>query len=143
MSWWMFAISAALVWGVHYVLLGRALTAVSPITMYWLPTVPLTLMLPFYYKTLVSDYNTLMSSTQDVKISAGIAMCTSVLASVLLYKAIHSSNATYASLIEITYPIFVVIAGWLIFDETHLSMPVIIGGLLVMLGTGIIIYANG
>ena len=143
MTWWMFALGAALTWGVHYVLLGRALTAVSPITMYYLPSLPLLIVLPFYYKHLVRDYHTLMASTMDVKVCAFIATFTSLIGAIFLYKAIHSSNATYASLIEIAYPFFVVVASWLIFGESHLSVPVIVGGLLVMLGTGIIIYSNG
>lgn len=142
MTWWMLALGAALTWGVHYVLLGRALTAISPITMYYLPSLPLLVALPFFYKDLVSDYHSLMSSTFDVKISALIATFTSLIGAIFLYKAIHSSNATVASLIEIAYPVFVVIASWLIFGENHLSVPVVIGGLFVLFGTGLIIYSS-
>jgi len=140
--WYVYAFSASLIWGVHYVLLGRALTTISPISLYWLPTIPLTLFLPFYYKTLIQDYHNLLQATNDVKISAGIVMFTSVIASLLLYKAIHSSNASLASLIEITYPVFVVIFAMVIFGENHLSSTVMVGGSLIMLGTGIVIYGS-
>lgn len=49
-------------------------------------------------------------------------------------------NATYVSLIEISYPIFVILFGYLFFKVNHFNMPVIIGTLLVMLGIGIIVW---
>ena len=47
-----------------------------------------------------------------------------------------------ASLIEITYPLFVVIFAYLLFRQLHLTSSVIIGGLMIMTGAGLIIYHN-
>ena len=142
MPWWIYAVGAALIWGVHYPLVGRAMQVASPITIYILPNIILFLFLPFIYKIVISDYYSIIKSTWDVKLSVFLIMFTSIIGSVGVYKAIHSSNATLASLIEITYPLFVVIFSWLLFRENHLNLPVLIGGLLVIVGTGIIIYFN-
>lgn len=143
MTWWMYALVTAMIWGVHYVLLGRILAVVSPITMYVLPAIPLLFFIPLYYRTVSSDIASIMQSSNEIKISVIITMITSAAASMALFKAIQGSNATYASLIEVTYPVFVVLAGWVIFQENHLTWPVGIGGLLILSGAGIIIYSNG
>ncbi len=142
MPWWMWATAASLIWGIHYVMIGRVLTAVSPITVFWMPMIPLVLTLPFFYKTIVGDLHTLVGTGNDVKISAAVAMCTSILGALFLYKGIQASNATYASLIEITYPVFVAFFSFLIFRENHLNLTVVSGGILVMLGTSLVIYGN-
>ena len=84
-----------------------------------------------------------MSATADIKASVGAIMFTSILGTVAAYKAIHSSNATVASLIEITYPLFVAICAIVLFQENHLSWSIAIGGTLILLGTGVIIYFHG
>jgi len=139
----MYAVGAAMIWGLHYPLVSRALQVTSPITVYVLPNIILLLCIPFFYKTIVNDYYSILKSTWDIKLSIFLMMFTSIIASIGVYKAIHLSNATLASLIEITYPLFVVIFSFFIFHENHLSWPVVIGGILVTVGTGIIIYFNG
>ena len=142
MPWYAYALLASVFWGIHYNIVGKTLTAVSPITVYFMPTIVLIATLPLYYETLISDYHSLMAADWSVKLSSFAVMFTSIVASVLLYKAIHSSNATLASLIEISYPVFVAIFAFLIFRENHMSWNVALGGLLIMGGTSLIIYNN-
>lgn len=141
MTWWMYAISAALIWGLHYPLIGKAMTSASAITVYFIPNMLLMLTLPFWYKILIEDYKSVMQSSWDVKASVIAIMFTSILASVAVYKAIHGSNATLASLIEISYPIFVAIFAYFLFGENHLThWSNVVGGLLILTGTALIIY---
>ncbi len=143
MTWWMFAFGAAAIWGVHYVLLERVMTIASPITVYLLPTVLSMILVPFFYNTIVEDVKAVMAATYDIKLAMGIIMFTSVIASLGLYKAIAMSNATLASLIEIAYPIFVVIFAYLIFDQNHLAhWTTALGGVLILAGAGLVVY-NG
>lgn len=141
-SWYIWAFGAAILWGVHYNLVGKALTTISPITVYFIPSIILIATLPLYYKTLINDYHSLMSADSSVKISTVVLMFTSVAASLMAYKAIHYSNATIASLIEITYPVFVALFAFLIFKENHLTWNIGAGGVLIMAGTGLIIFNN-
>jgi len=142
MSWFLYAFTAAILWGVHYNIVGKSLTVMSPITVYFIPNIILIATLPLYYKTLINDYQSLMVADTSVKLSTIGVMFTSIAASILLYKAIHGSNATLASLIEITYPIFVALFAFILFKENHMNWSVVFGGLLIMAGTALIIYNN-
>ena len=139
MTWWMYALLGALTWGVHYNLIAKSMTEASPITIYFIPNILLVLTLPVWYKILVSDIQNLIVASNEVRISVVLMMFTSILGTVAVYKAIHMSNATYASLIEIAYPIFVAIFAYLIFKENHLSWEVMIGGAFIMVGTILVI----
>ena len=63
-------------------------------------------------------------------------------ASVLLFVSIDSKNATLASLIEISYPVFVVLFAYVLFRDVHLNASVLVGGLLVFAGVAIIVLNN-
>ena len=142
-AWWGWALIASVVWGVHYNLIGKALTVASPITLYWLPSILLIAALPFYYKILVEDYYKIIAATADVKVSVVVMIFTSIIASLALYKAVAGSNATIASLIEISYPVFVALFAYLIFGENHLtSWHFVVGGMLILVGTGLVIYGG-
>lgn len=143
MTWWVYAIAAAMIWGIHYNIVAKSLTAASAITVYFLPNIILMLALPWWYKTLVADFHSIMAASNEVKISIVAVMFTSILASVAVYKAIHGSNATLASLIEISYPIFVALFAIIFFKENHLDWATVLGGFFVLLGTGLIIYQHG
>ncbi len=139
----MYALFGAVVWGIHYNLISKAMTVASPMTVYAIPNVLLIASLPFWYKLLVADVQSILAAPGEIKAAVGAMMVTSILGSVVVYKAVHMSNATLASLIEITYPIFVAIFGIILFQQNHLSWPIVVGGLLIMTGTGVIIYFNG
>ena len=53
-----------------------------------------------------------------------------------------AKNPTLASLIEISYPIFVVVFAWLFFREMQLNAMTLFGGLLVLAGVSVIILGE-
>jgi drug/metabolite transporter (DMT)-like permease len=67
---------------------------------------------------------------------------TSLAGSVLLYLSISGKNATLASLIEITYPVFVVLFAFLLFRQMNLNASVLIGAGLVFAGVAVIVLGN-
>ena len=69
----------------------------------------------------------------------GIIALTSLAGTVLLYLAVRGRNATLASLIEISYPAFVAVFAWLLFREWQLNIGVLLGALLVAVGSTLII----
>ena len=142
-TWWMYAVLASLVWGIHYNLIAKAMTVASPFTIYAIPNIILIGSLPLWYKVIVNDFHSVMNASGEIKAAIGAIMFTSIIGTVAAYKAIHSSNATIASLIEITYPVFVAIFAAVLFHENHLNWPIAIGGTLIMIGTGVIIYFHG
>lgn len=140
--WYVTAIGAALVWGVHYPLVDHALKKISLVSVLLLTAVPVVLAAPFFHRTLVADYAVWTTLDTGPKVRVLALALTSLLGSVLLFLSIASKNATLASLIEISYPVFVALFAWLLFRETHINTSVIIGGLLVFAGVAMIIWNN-
>ena len=55
--------------------------------------------------------------------------------------SIEAKNATVASLIEVTYPLFTAFFAWALFRQTTLNAATIIGGLFIF--AGVLIVARG
>jgi drug/metabolite transporter (DMT)-like permease len=104
--------------------------------------IPVLLLAPFFSEQLHSDvqrFRLLPVSEQWIILVIAI---TSLAGTSLVYLAINSRNATLASLIEISYPLFVAIFSYVLFRQMHINTSVVIGGILVMAGTALIIYNN-
>ena len=61
---------------------------------------------------------------------------------VMVYLAISGKNATLASLIKMTYPVFVVLFAYIFYLHMHVTASVFVGGLMILTGSGLIIYNN-
>ena len=140
--WYLTAVGAALMWGLHYPLIDNALKKVSVVSVLLLTALPIILVAPWFHNTLIADYRTLSELRWSDKAPILALALTSLSASILLFVSIDSKNATLASLIEISYPMFVAMFAYLLFREVHLTPSVITGSLLVFLGVGIIILNN-
>jgi drug/metabolite transporter (DMT)-like permease len=140
--WYVTAIGAALVWGVHYPLVDHALKKLSLVSVLLLTVLPIVVLALFFHRTLAADYAVWTTLDTGPRIRVLALALTSLLGSVLLFLSIAGKNATLASLIEISYPMFVAVFAWLLFRETHVNTSVIIGGLLVFAGVAMIIWNN-
>ena len=143
MPWYIFAVGAAIIWGLHFNLLSKAMTVISPITAYWLPTVIMVIGLPFFYKTVYSDLVAVYHSGWDIKLPVIIISFTSFAASMCIYQAIQMHNPMHAGLIEITYPIFLTIFALILYQQNYFNLSTLIGGGLIMAGSALIIYSHG
>ena len=140
--WYIAALGAALAWGVHYPLVGFALQRISLFGVLLISVLPILLLTPFYSGQLNADlqnYRGLPASEQWIISVIGF---TSLAGAAFVFMAISSKNATLASLIEITYPVFVALFSYIMFKQMHVNASVVLGGLLVMAGAGLIIYNN-
>ncbi len=140
--WYLNALCAALIWGIHYPLVDHALRKVSLVAVLLLTALPIVLIAPFFHKTLAADYQALRHMGWGVKGPILALALTSLLGSVLLFLSIHGKNATLASLIEITYPLFVALFAWLLFRHVHFDLTVVVGAMLILAGAGLIILSN-
>ena len=140
--WYVTAIGAALVWGIHYPLIDHALKKLSLFSVLLLTVLPLLVILPFFSEDIARDIRTFGSLPYGDRLAILSIGLTSVLASVLLFLSIGNKNATLASLIEITYPAFVVVFAWVLFRQMHLNASVLVGGLMIMAGAALIIVNN-
>ena len=140
--WYVNALGAALVWGLHYPLVDFALKRISIYSVLLLTVLPVLMLMPVFMRDVSRDLDTLRTlSAAEQGMIAAIGV-TSLLGAVLLYLSIAGKNATLASLIEITYPVFVAFFAFMLFRHIHLNTSVIVGGLMVIAGAGLIIYNN-
>ena len=137
--WYLPAIGAALVWGLHYPLIEFALRRVSLTTVVLLTALPMALVALAFPARLVTDWHLLRALPSGERLMISAIAFTSLAGTVLLYLAVRGRNATLASLIEISYPAFVVVFAWLLFREWHLNAGVLLGAALVFAGTTLII----
>ena len=140
--WYLTAIGAALVWGLHYPLIDNALKKLSVVSVLLLTAIPVLIVAPWFRSTLIADYRTLSRLPWDDWLPILALSLTSLSATVLLFISIESKNATLASLIEISYPMFVAVFAYVLFREVHLNPSVLTGSVLVFLDVGIIILNN-
>ena len=63
-----------------------------------------------------------------------------LVAEVFISLSIVNKNATLAGLIEITYPLFIVLFAWLLFKEGQLTLGTALGSLCILCGVGVIYY---
>ena len=142
LPWYIAALGAALVWGMHYPLIDFAMKRISVYSVLLLSVLPVFLVMPLFMRQLGEDVVTVVQLPVAERLLVLVVGITSTLGAMFVYLAIDSKNATLASLIEISYPIFVVLFAWLFFRQSHLNASVIIGGLMVLVGAGIVIYGN-
>lgn len=140
--WYVTAFAAALIWGFHYQLLDNALRRISVLSVLVLPAVLVLVVAPFFLRTLHADYVAWTAMTWRQRAPILAMTVTSLLGSVLLFVSIQSKNATLASLIEISYPIFVALFGYLLFRQIQFNASVVIGALLIFAGVALVILNN-
>ena len=143
--WFIYAFSAAVIWGVSYAASGRVIErGMSP------------LMFFFFYAAFATVAAALAISltgkigqiAHEVRVLEtdwpwlAVAVITSAAGALLIYMAIGEKNATVASLIEISYPLFVAFFAWLFFRETQFNMATIIGAVLILTGVGVVYLGN-
>ncbi len=140
LPWYAAGLGAALLWGIHYPLLEHALKRVSLVTVLVLTVLPVLVVALVFRDTLWRDAMVLASMDWPDRARILLLSVTSLAATVMLFLAIGGRNATLASLIEITYPLFVVLFTWLLFRQVHVTPSAAIGGVLVMAGAALIIW---
>ena len=142
LPWYLYALGAAVVWGIHYPLVDYALKRFSLVTVLFLTALPILLLTPLLAGRLAADLANMRAMSLR-ELAPVLALCiTTVLGSALLFVSIAGKNATLASLIEITYPAFVALFAWLLFRDVQLTPTVAAGGLLILAGVSLIIWHN-
>ncbi len=140
--WYLAAVGAAVIWGVHYPLIDNALQRVSLVSVLLLTALPIVLLAPFYGVQLLEDWRALGAMSWRERLPILALAGTSFAATVLLFISIGGKNATLASLIEISYPVFVALFAFLLFRQIHINASVVAGATLVFAGVVIIILGN-
>jgi len=137
----LFAISAAIGWGLVYAIDQRILTKISPLTIMLINsalTVVIVLPFIFFEKNTVRD---LLSLNKMNWLLFILAMILTVVSNFLILSGVKLLGASPAAILEIAYPFFVVLFSFLLFGQT-VSWYFALGALLIFVGSVVIIVTS-
>ncbi len=135
---YLFPILAAMTWGMVYTLDQKILKTTSPLLLLAIDA-GITFLL--FIPVLVSQRSALKGMLVLDKKSALLILLVTLLtiaADFLILFGVKHLDASVASIIEISYPFFVVLFSFFLF-RTTLSIPFFVGAACIFLGTAIII----
>lgn len=142
-KWMIFALAAAILWGASYAASGLLLrSSITPLVFYfcfsWLGALIATI--TFFLR---GEKNNFISQLKELPPAhAGWFLFSLITASIgawMTYQAVGAKNASLASMIEISYPLFVVIFTWLFFQEFQLNTMTCLGAFFVIFGVMLIL----
>lgn len=133
-----YAIGAALTWGLVYAIDQKVLVAIEPVTLVFVNSILTTLiMLPFVFFSNGSIREVFVSGkTNWTLVIVSVVLATA--ANFFIFSSIKHLNASTASIIETSYPFFVVLFSYILFRSTP-NIYFFIGGLLIFAGCIVII----
>jgi drug/metabolite transporter (DMT)-like permease len=140
--WFFCALGAAIMWGAGYVvteilLKKYGLTPAFIMFASQLITLPIWFLICAYLGQVSPGFK-LMASVPS---AAGLVFLQAVLiigGAFLIIHSISMKNATLASLIEISYPLFTALFAYLILKDTQVNLWTAAGGLLIISGISLI-----
>lgn len=138
--WIIFAITAAVFWGLTYVMqefLFRYISVTTYLTLISYFTFITLGLAGLYNDTLIQDVRTILTSNKLASIVI-LAIGIYIIAEICIAYSILGKNASLAGLIEVSYPIFIILFSQIIFKQSHMSLTTIFAGMLIMSGVIII-----
>ena len=147
--WWTYSIFASLLWGLHFNLVVKVSSVLpkdiyAPLTLFFITANSIWLILLLAPKRIFGNLEILWAAGPQIRLSVLVLMFTTLVAACFLTAAMQlSNNATLASLLDITYPIFVALFAWWLFKEGNFDWSMLLGGLLIFSGSLLIIWKHG
>ena len=131
-----YAIGAAVVWGLVYTIDQKILSEVSPLMLLFINSiVTVVILLPFVFFT--NTKIVFEVGKMGLLLILGASLL-AALANFFIFSSIKSLNASTASIIEVSYPFFVVLFSFIIFRAVP-NIYFFLGGALIFAGTFVII----
>jgi len=142
--WVALSILASVLWGLLYVLseeIYRHISVASKIGILCFFMSMFMLGISAMRGELLPDLKTLTGSKELLGLF-GVIILVALAADLCIGYSISLRNATLASLIEISYPLFTVLFSIVLYKTNHLSASVVAGGLMIAGGVAVISLAN-
>ena len=138
---YLYAIGAAVTWGLVYTIDQRILRGASPFALLFIDSLVTALIL---LPVLLFDKGSLASlSGTGIKtwLLIIVSLILAALANFFIFSSIKMIGASYASTFEIAYPFFVVLFSYFAFRAVP-SFYFLLGALLIFSGSAVIIFFN-
>jgi drug/metabolite transporter (DMT)-like permease len=142
--WLLYALLSAIIWGANYLFYEKILSRISVSTLYFIDLTVGAIVFFLFASlsgTFIKDLTAIQSSKSLIWLILATVI-TSILANLFIALAIQSKNATLSTLVEISYPIFIILLAWILFRENNLTPSVLLGGGLIFSGIAIIYAFN-
>ena len=130
--WFILSIVASICWGLQYSSYGAKLTRI--------PSEQYTLMYYFFVTCVYAIYIFFFKTEKFIQLEKSemgwmtLNVLSGAIASLLITISIQHKNATQSSLVEISYPFFVMFFSVLLFKENFPSYKAIIGSIMIFFG---------
>lgn len=142
--WILYSIVAAVLWGLDYSLTEKVVRKIqfsSLLTIELFVGFLAMLVLTWVSGSYKSDWSALIASKQTMLFTLLIVASFNI-ANVFIVLSIGNRNATLAGLVEISYPLFIVLFSWLMFKDVDVNPWTVVGAVLVLAGVGVIYLFN-
>lgn len=139
MSWIYYAITASIVWGFSYAMQEKLLYKISiqtELAVTYLIGFITTSLIALSSGSLYKDFQKIDSYTVRLIFTIS-GLC--LIANFCIASAIKNKNASLASIIEISYPLFTILASYLLYGEKQVNNNSIIAGLLIFSGVTLLL----
>ena len=142
--WFFYSMGASILWGLGYVLSEKVLkTGITPAVYLFVVSILGTIC--YGLVTLLEgwrgSYEVLLVERRNILLLFLTAFIF-VVANIFISYSVLAKNATMASFIEISYPVFTAFFAWLIFREVQFNFASLVGGLLIFSGVATIFFGS-
>jgi drug/metabolite transporter (DMT)-like permease len=145
-SWALFALSAAIFWGLAYTMSGQVVKSgiSTPFILGFVAAVTL----PVYVTALIKTESfrpslEIVMNNKILLLFLGVQAISLMMGQYLIYAAIAQKSVTYAAVLEISYPIFVCLFTWVLFRDLQMSWNIAVGGLMIFAGSALVFLKSG
>jgi drug/metabolite transporter (DMT)-like permease len=145
-SWALFALSAAIFWGLAYTMSGQVVRAgiSTPFILGFVAVGTL----PIYVTALIKTESfrpslDIILNNKMLLLFLAVQAFSLLMGQYLIYAAIAQKSVTYAAILEISYPIFVCLFTWILFKDLQMSWNIAFGGLLIFAGSALVFLKSG
>jgi drug/metabolite transporter (DMT)-like permease len=137
MLWFWAALSVAMLWGFSYAavehILKQGMSSMTLLALYGWLSMPIFTFLAWRSGELGWGLEFVKNNPKTLLWIVVMVACY-FFGNALIYWAIKQKNATAVSLIEISYPFFVVLFSWLLFRQNQITFGTTVGGGLIFAG---------
>lgn len=140
--WFIYALGAAVLWGLQYATIEQlSKTIPTPLlTLAYTVALALTylfIFVCFQFEISLAQFRNYWTGRNLLLF--GLVVLVGCASTMLIFAAIAKGTATKASIIEITYPLFVALFAILLYQEDTINRQTLIGGLIILVGVLIVL----
>ena len=144
-SWAVLTLCAAVCWGLAYALLGKLLhsgvSSAFALTTIGIFTLSAYASVMLKNGSLQAGIDIIEQNKYLLLIILAVAACL-ISGQFLVYKAIALKDAPHVAILEICYPVFTCLFTWLLFRNLELSWHIIVGGILIFIGSAMVLFKS-